>query len=168
MTEQVNGTEQKLSAGDMLKKVVRTQRSTTKRVEGMSTEIEELRDELIALRRHNALLAAAVFSLIMWKNEEIAALAQQAGDDEKAQALYQTWLERFSQLQGSVAPATFRVFYGIDPVTGEEVGSGALTDGDVSHAVLDVRLEDVPVSFDDVSAAEAGRRHSEDGALDNK
>lgn len=167
MTEQVNGTEQKLSAGDMLKKVVRTQRSTTKRVEGMSTEIEELRDELIALRRHNALLAAAVFSLIMWKNEEIAAQAQQT-DDENVRSTYQTWIERFSQLQGSVAPATFRAFYGIDPVTGEEVGSGALTDGDVSHAVLDVRLEDVPVSFDDVSAAEAGRRHSEDGALDNK
>ena len=167
MTEQVNGTEQKVSAGEMLKKVMRTQRSVNKRVDEMNTDTETLRDELIALRRHNALLAAAVFSLIMWKNEEIAALAQQT-DDEKAQAMYQTWLERFSQLQGSVAPATFRAFYGIDPVTGEEVGSGALTDGDVSHAMLDVRLEDVPVSFDDVSAAEAGRRHSEDGALDNK
>ena len=167
MAEQVNGTEQKVSAGEMLKKVMRTQRSMTKRVNEMGTDTEKLRDELIALRRHNAMLAAAVFSLIMWKNEEIAALAQQT-DDEDAQALYQTWLERFSQLQGSVAPATFRAFYGIDPVTGEEVGSGALTDGDVSHAVLDVRLEDVPVSFDDVSAAEAGRRHSEDGALDNK
>lgn len=167
MTEQVNGTEQKVSAGEMLKKVMRTQRSVNKRVDEMNMDTETLRDELIALRRHNAMLAAAVFSLIMWKNEEIAALAQQT-DDEEAQALYQTWLERFSQLQGSVAPATFRAFYGIDPETGEEVGSGALTDGDVSHAMLDVRLEDVPVSFDDVSAAEAGRRHSEDGALDNK
>ena len=167
MTEQVNGTEQKLSAGEMLKRVARTQRSTGKRVDDMGVEMEQLRDELIALRRHNAMLAAAAFSLITWKNEEIAALAQQV-DDENARGIYQTWIERFSQLQGSIAPATFREFYGIDPVTGEEVGSGALTDGDVSHAALDVRLEDVPVYFDDVSASEAGRRHSEDGALDNK
>lgn len=167
MTEQVNGTEQKLSAGEMLKKVARTQVRTGKRVDEMGTEMEQFRDELIALRRHNAMLAAAAFSLITWKNEEIAALAQQV-DDENARSIYQTWIERFSQLQGSIAPATFREFYGIDPVTGEEVGSGALTDGDVSHAALDVRLEDVPVYFDDVSASEAGRRHSEDGALDNK
>lgn len=167
MTEQVNGTEQKLSAGEMLKRVARTQRSTSKRVDEMGVEMEQLRDELIALRRHNAMLAAAAFSLITWKNEEIAALAQQV-DDENARGIYQTWIERFSQLQGSIAPATFREFYGIDPVTGEEVGSGALTDGDVSHAALDVRLEDVPVYFDDVSASEAGRRHSENGALDNK
>lgn len=167
MTEQVNGTEQKLSAGEMLKRVARTQRSTSKRVDEMGVEMEQLRDELIALRRHNAMLAAAAFSLITWKNEEIAALAQQV-DDENARGIYQTWIERFSQLQGSIAPATFREFYGIDPVTGEEVGSGALTDGDVSHAALDVRLEDVPVFFDDVSASEAGRRHSEDGALNNK
>lgn len=167
MTEQVNSTEQKLSAGEMLKRVARTQRSTSKRVDEMGVEMEQLRDELIALRRHNAMLAAAAFSLITWKNEEIAALAQQV-DDENARGIYQTWIERFSQLQGSIAPATFREFYGIDPVTGEEVGSGALTDGDVSHAALDVRLEDVPVYFDDVSAGEAGRRHSEDGVLDNK
>lgn len=167
MIEQVNGTEQKLSAGEMLKKVARTQVRTGKRVDEMGTEMEQFRDELIALRRHNAMLAAAAFSLITWKNEEIAALAQQV-DDENARSIYQTWIERFSQLQGSIAPATFREFYGIDPVTGEEVGSGALTDGDVSHAALDVRLEDVPVYFDDVSASEAGRRHSEDGALDNK
>lgn len=167
MTEQVNGTGQKRSAGEMLKQVVRMQRNLNKRVDGMSTEIEQLRDEFIALRRHNAMLAAGMFSLIMWKNEEIAALAQQT-DDENVRGTYQMWIERFSQLQGSVAPATFREFYGIDPMTGEEVGSGSLTDGDVSHATLDVRLEDVPVSFGDVSAAEAGRRHSEDGALDNK
>lgn len=167
MTEQVNGTGQKRSAGQMLKQVARTQRDMNKRAEDMNAKVEQLRDEFIALRRHNAMLAAAAFALITWKNEEIAALAQQT-DDEDARAMYQTWIERFSQLQGSIAPATFREFYGIDPMTGEEVGSGALTDGDVSHAALDVRLEDVPVNFDDVSAAEAGRRHSEDGALDNK
>ena len=64
MTEQVNGTEQKLSAGEMLKRVARTQRSTSKRVDEMGVEMEQLRDELIALRRHNAMLAAAAFSVM--------------------------------------------------------------------------------------------------------
>lgn len=167
MTDEVQTTDgKKRSLGDILKQVARTQRDQGRKLDATSDDVDALRDEINALRRHNAALAAGVFMLIAWKNDEVA-LSLQNTDNDEARDVARGWIEQFSRLQGIVAPATFRAFYGLDPDTGDEVGPGAMTSGEVSANVFDVRLEDVPAATSTATAADAAREYLDGGALDN-
>ena len=167
MTDEVQTTDgKKRSLGDILKQVARTQRDQGRKLDATSNDVDALRDEINALRRHNAALAAAAFMLIAWKNDEIA-MSLQNTDNDEARDVARGWIEQFSQLQGIVAPATFRAFYGLDPNTGDEVGPGAMTSGEVSANVFDVRLEDVPAATSTATATDAAREYLDGGALDN-
>ena len=167
MTDEVQTTDgKKRSLGDILKQVARTQRDQGRKLDATSDDVDALRDEINALRRHNAALAAAAFMLIAWKNDEIA-MSLQNTDNDEARDVARGWIEQFSRLQGIVAPATFRAFYGLDPDTGDEVGPGAMTSGEVSTNVFDVRLEDVPAATSTATATDAAREYLDGGALDN-
>lgn len=167
---------EKTGVREAMQRLVRDNKRLQNAVEELQRETEIAREELVALRLHNARLASASFMLMAWQNDTLAVIAN--GEGEVAETAG-AWIERFSALQADVAPETFRRFYGIDPFTGAELGSGVLTDGEVSGVALETHLEDVPVTADDANGAgvrtgagadagEMGRAYLDGGALDNK
>lgn len=150
--------DHKTTISSVFKQVESALRSQQRKITSLTSETEALHEEIIALRKHNAVLSSGLFMLMFWTNETIAARTAEL-DGEQAAAL-QAWLARFSDLQGKIAPETFRNVYGVDPLTGVTVGSGLLTDGAVEQSAFEVHLEDVP-------AGEMGRIYRDNGALDN-
>lgn len=158
---------------DVLQRLVRENKRLNTTVDSLQREQEILREEMLALRRHNSRLATSAFLLMAWQNDNLATVA--GGTDAMAEAA-QAWIRRFSEMQAEIAPETFRRFYGVDPVSGAELGDGVLTTGQISTTALAPHLEDVPLVADagtdssvrSSDAGEMGRVYRDNGALDNK
>lgn len=146
----------KVGAKEALARIVERLRKVENNLKTLDAENRDLREQLLRDRRQMGEVTTGLFVQMGWEIDNFESVPEGDVDYEAARQ----YAKLFMGYQASIAPEMFRRYYGIDPITGEAVGPGRATTGEIIEGSLDPRNYEV-------DAAEAGRRAMEDGAMDN-